>query len=141
MTAGSSGPAVDVPLVWSRVFPAISAQAREARLFLSGMLADFPAADDAVLCLSELVANATIHSHSRQPCGYFTVRAEMCDGSRLRVEVTDQGGSWVDHQTADDEPGGRGLLIVARLARDWGRSGDSQAGWTVWFEIDCRHRV
>jgi hypothetical protein len=32
---------------------------------------------------------------------------------------------------------GRGLLIVASLARAWGRSGDSERGWTVWFEMDA----
>jgi integrase len=32
--------------------------------------------------------------------------------------------------------GGHGLLIVAQLTSNWGRTGDSAAGWTVWFEID-----
>jgi hypothetical protein len=32
---------------------------------------------------------------------------------------------------------GRGLLIVASLARAWGRAGDSERGWTVWFEMDA----
>jgi hypothetical protein len=58
-------------------------------------------------------------------------------GNCLRVEVQDQGGSWTPRRTAHDAPHGRGLAIVGQLARDWGRSGDSQTGWTVWFEIDC----
>jgi anti-sigma regulatory factor (Ser/Thr protein kinase) len=119
------------------VFPAVPAQAREARRFLSSILTDSSVANDAVLCLSELVANAVVHSHSGKPGGQFTVHADMRRGSRLRVEVTDQGGSWVIHRPADDQPNGRGLAIVARLASDWGRCGDDQAGWTVWFEIDC----
>jgi hypothetical protein len=42
-------------------------------------------------------------------------------------------GSW----PAQPDEHGRGLLIVASLARAWGRSGDSERGWTVWFEMDA----
>jgi anti-sigma regulatory factor (Ser/Thr protein kinase) len=121
------------PLIgWSRAFPAIPAQVREARQFLTGILDGHPATDDAVLCLSELVTNATIHSRSREPDGQFRVRAEV-HGSRVRVEVSDQGGPW-ERSAKDDEQNGRGLLVVAQLARNFGRTGDDRAGWTVWFE-------
>src|SRR5690349_3423372 len=65
------------PPAWSRTFPATPAQAREARGFLTGLLHGHPVTDDAVLCLSELVANAATHSDSRKSGGHFTVRAEM----------------------------------------------------------------
>ena len=103
--------------------------------FLAGILDGHQAADDAILCLSELVTNATIHSHSRQPGGHFRVRVER-HGSHVRVEVTDQGGPWAQSQPHDDQ-NGRGLLVVAQLARDFGRSGDEHAGWTVWYEIEA----
>jgi anti-sigma regulatory factor (Ser/Thr protein kinase) len=121
------------PLAWSRAFPGRPAQAREARRFLAAILDGRPAADDAVLCLSELAGNATIHSQSRKPGGYFTVRAEM-HGDHLRVEVHDQGGPWT-WLPRGDERHGRGLLIVSELSRAWGRAGDSGTGWTVWFEM------
>ena len=80
------------PLIgWSRAFPATPAQVRKARQFLAGILDGCPAADDAILCLSELVTNACLHSRSREPGGYFRVRAET-RGSHVRVEVSDQGG-------------------------------------------------
>jgi len=121
------------PLIgWSRAFPATPAQVREARQFLAGILDGHPATDDAVLCLSELATNAIIHSRSREPGGHFRVRAEI-HGSRVRVEVCDQGGPW-ERPVKDDEQNGRGLLVVAQLARNFGRTGDDQVGWTVWFE-------
>jgi anti-sigma regulatory factor (Ser/Thr protein kinase) len=125
-----------VPLIgWSRAFLATPAQVREARRFLARILDGSRAADDAILCLSELVTNAIIHSRSGEPGGHFRVRVER-HGSHVRVEVTDQGGPWARSQPHDDQ-NGRGLLVVAQLARDFGRSGDEHAGWTVWFEIEA----
>lgn len=123
------------PLAGSRAFPATSAQVREARRFLAAILDGRAAADDAVVCLSELAANATIHSRSRRPGGHFTVRTEL-RGDHLRVEVHDEGGPW-SRLPRDNEPHGRGLLIVSQLASTWGRSGDSATGWTVWYEMNC----
>jgi serine/threonine-protein kinase RsbW len=125
--------------VWSRAFAATPAQVREARRFLASVLDGHLEVGDAVLCLSELASNATIHSRSRQPGGHFTVRAEM-HSDHLRVEVHDQGGPWTQ-LPRDDEPHGRGLLIVSQLAHNWGRTGDVTTGWTVWFEMHCHDRT
>ena len=122
-------------LVWSRAFPAVPAQVREARQFLSAILDGRPATADAILCLSELVTNATVHSRSREPGGHFCVRVQL-HGSHLRVEVSDQGGPWAQPAHLD-ERNGRGLLIVDQLTRTWGRTGNDQAGWTIWFEMEC----
>jgi serine/threonine-protein kinase RsbW len=122
-------------LAWSRVFPAVPAQVREARQFLSAILDGRPATDDSILCLSELVTNATVHSRSSEPDGHFSVRVHL-DGGCLRVEVSDQGGPWAQ-PAQTDERNGRGLLIVDQLARAWGRDGNDQTGWTIWFEMEC----
>lgn len=123
-----------VPLIaWSRAFPGTPAQVREARRFLAAILAGRAVADDAVLCLSELVSNAVLHSHSGKPGGQFTVRIEMNE-DLLRIEVLDGGGSWAG-AGAPDELHGRGLNIVSQLAQAWGRDGDSETGWTVWYEL------
>jgi anti-sigma regulatory factor (Ser/Thr protein kinase) len=131
-------PKTAAPLTtWSRTFPATPEQAREARRFLAAILAgqDVP---DASLCLSELVTNAIVHSHSSQPGGTFTVRAQL-DGQRLRVEVCDQGGPWHTPSGPGEDENGRGLLIVGRLSSRWGCEGHSQHGWTAWYEMDtCR---
>jgi serine/threonine-protein kinase RsbW len=126
-----------VPLIaWSRAFPGTPVQVREARRFLSTILAGQPVADEAVLCLSELVSNAVLHSHSGKPGGQFTVRVEMNE-NLLRVEVLDDGGSWRGAD-APDEQHGRGLNIVGQLAVAWGRDGDSETGCTLWYELEYR---
>lgn len=123
------------PLItWSRDFPAQPQQAREARHFLASLIDGHPDADDAVLCLSELVTNACLHSRSRRPGGQFTVRIQTC-GPDLRVEVSDQGGPWANPTNDDHEQNGRGLQIVGQLTRAWGRTGNPSIGWTTWFEI------
>jgi hypothetical protein len=122
-------------LTWSRDFPAVPPQAREARLFLAALLGGRRDADEALLCLSELVGNACLHRRSREPGGRFTVRAQL-RGGQLRVEVRDGGGQWGESRCPDDLHG-RGLVIVSRLARRCGRSGNGQSGLLVWFEMDC----
>jgi hypothetical protein len=65
------------PAAWSRIFPATAVQVPEARHFLAGILGNFLGADDALLCLSELVANAVLHSNSARPDGQFTIHATL----------------------------------------------------------------
>jgi DNA-binding XRE family transcriptional regulator/anti-sigma regulatory factor (Ser/Thr protein kinase) len=122
-------------LLWSRSYPARPDQVRHARRFLAQVLEGYPAADDAVACLSELVTNSTVHSRSRKPGGQFTVRAALRAGT-LRVEVDDGGGPW-EPATSHDSLGGRGLVIVDALARNWGITENGQASRTTWFEIRC----
>jgi anti-sigma regulatory factor (Ser/Thr protein kinase) len=123
-----------------QVFRADASQVGAARTFLSAIVTDCPAAQDAVLCLSELCTNAVVHSRSREPGGSFTVRVQL-DGQRLRVEVGDQGGPWHrPGQISTGEQNGRGLLIVGQLASRWGCEGHSHHGWTVWYELDLDRR-
>ena len=129
-----ASPTTTAPLIaWSRTFPAVPQQAREARQFLAEILDDRPA-DDAILCLSELVTNACLHSASAERGGRLAVRVQL-HGAHLRVEVRDEGGPWAASQREDIQ-GGRGLLIVDRLASTWGRSGNAETGWITWFELD-----
>lgn len=132
--AAQPGTTTAPQLTWSCTLPANASQVREARRWLARILDGSPAADDAIMCLSELVTNAVTHSNSRQPGGSFTVRAGIGHGDRIRVEVHDQGGPWPQPVSTDDLHG-RGLVIVGTLARDWGISGHSHSGRTVWAEI------
>ncbi len=121
-------------LARSRSFPGRAEFVREARRFVGGIMLGRPAADDAVLCLSELAANAVAHSDSGKPGGEFTVRVAVTGGDRVRVEVEDQGGRW-DCSPRGGGQHGRGLLIVCRLASDWGVIVDGEIGRIVWFEL------
>ena len=139
--AGSSLPGTTcaamatTPCTHHQVFPALAEQVGHARRFLTGILAGYPAAGDAVLCLSELASNSVTHSASRQPGGTFTVRTTLHHGGRVRVEVEDQGGPW-RQCPSENGPHGHGLHIVSQLACGWGITGDSATGRTVWFELD-----
>jgi serine/threonine-protein kinase RsbW len=118
---------------WQRTFPGLASEVGEARRFLAGYLNGCPADDDAILCLSELAANAVVHSNSRVAGGSFTVRARKLPG-RLRIEVTDDGGSWQPPEHGSEQHG-RGLAIVARLSADWGIA-DGQGSRTAWLELN-----
>jgi anti-sigma regulatory factor (Ser/Thr protein kinase) len=114
------------------VFPGSAEQVARAREFLAGVLDGCKASDDAILCLSELASNAVLHSQSRLPGGTFSVRV-TCGRPAVRVEVTDQGGPW--RGTDRDPARGRGLAIVASLARSWGVMG-GESGRTTWCEFN-----
>jgi serine/threonine-protein kinase RsbW len=129
------GPTSQPQLTWSRSFPGRADQVRAARAFLKEVMDGFSRVDDALLCLSELAANAVLHSASRHPGKRFTVCVNVYPGY-LRIQVADHGGLWTPERGGNGQRG-RGLLIVGQLARCWGIEGDRQAGWTVWFEMDC----
>ena len=119
---------------YSRSYDGHAEQAGAVRRFVADVLEGSPALGDAVLCVSELVANAILHSKSGLPDGQFEVRIFPHPAGHVRIEVTDQGGPWAP------DPGGRqnhgrGLLSVSRLAADWGIVGDDQTGRTAWFEL------
>jgi anti-sigma regulatory factor (Ser/Thr protein kinase) len=87
---------------------------------------------DATLVISELATNAVVHAHSP-----FTVVARS-DGENLRLEVTDSSRRQPrESAQPPDAPSGRGLHVVARIARAWGVE-DTPQGKTVWAELSSR---
>ncbi len=120
----------------SRSFAALPHQVAAARRFLAGLLADWRAKDDALVCLSELATNALLHSRSASPGGTFTVHAHPYPGA-WRIGVSDKGGTWQPRAEAagPDCLTSRGLAIVAALAIRVGIETYGQCGRLVWFEI------
>jgi hypothetical protein len=84
------------------------------------------------LILSELAANAIVHSASRGQ--FFTIRAEVFPGY-VQVEAEDLGGPW-RHRQADDRP--HGLEVVEALTGPdgWGVEATTGGGRIVWARLD-----
>lgn len=104
-----------------------------ARRFCTSTLREWGAAADlvatCVLLVSELSTNAVLHARSG-----FTVSLERAGG--LRVEVDDDDPRLPhlrDYRI--DATSGRGMQMVASLARDSGAEATG-TGKTVWFELD-----
>lgn len=84
--------------------------------FLSAAGVHRPCIDDAVLIVSELTSNAVRHG-----AGGVLCELAMFGPGRCFVSVADFGGGRpgiVDHDEV--QIGGHGLVIVERLALDWG---------------------
>ena len=114
-------------------YPGRPEHVRQVRAAARGLLAACPAADEVILCLSELAANAVLHSDSRRPGGTFTVRIESRPGAYIRFEVEDDGGPWL--APVPDPGSGRGLDIIRALAAEWGVA-HGPGGRTVWARFN-----
>lgn len=89
---------------------------------------------DAATIASELVTNAVTAGSSA-----IELVLGLCD-SRLRIEVGDDAaGSVVPARPGADDPKGRGLLIVAALAREWGVTAADGTKY-VWAELELPAR-
>jgi anti-sigma regulatory factor (Ser/Thr protein kinase) len=105
--------------------------AREVRRHVRDLLAGYRGipVDDAVLVVDELVSNAYQHGQSPRACRL----AFSSEGQYLRVEVDDASPRQPRLRTAD-ETGGRGLMLVDRLAPAWGVTYHDHHK-TVWAEL------
>lgn len=87
--------------------------------------------DVAVLLASELVGNAVEHARSDAILLVVDQRE-----SRFRVEVHDDLAGRPTPQHADAlAPRGRGLMLVERLAAEWGVDPSPRGGKQVWFQL------
>ncbi|MBB6118556.1 ATP-binding protein [Nocardiopsis algeriensis] len=141
----------------SRFYPGDLAQARWVRADLAADLSRLEGlcpqvADDAVLCVGEMFANACAHSRSGEPGGRVmrtlfqpavdTVRLCLVDGGTrtdapalARVPAERTCAEW------DLAESGRGLLIIQALALDWGSESATDSpfcagrGTAVWADF------
>lgn len=90
---------------------------------------------DARLCVSEIVTNLVVYTNSA------VVRVEVSiwpDRVIVSVRDSDPTGCPCPRQPCADDERGRGLLLVQRLAHDWGVTwigGLVPTGKQVWFEL------
>ena len=105
----------------------------EARSWIEAFLAERAignsVCDDAQLVVSELVTNALMHGD-----GALVLRASISD-SAVQVSVTDSGDGLPEVLPLDPSRiGGLGLIVVERIASDWGIS-PFPGGKTVWAAL------
>ncbi|MFD8974078.1 MULTISPECIES: ATP-binding protein [unclassified Streptomyces] len=94
-----------------------------------------PDAEDVLLLVSELVANACLHGE-----GLRSLLLRLT-GDGLRIEATDRSPALPALRRPSDptRPGGHGVLIVDRLARRWGAE-PLDGGKRVWLEVAAPRR-
>lgn len=91
-------------------------------------------ADDGALVVSELVANAVRYARRES----IRVVVERVSERTVRVAVTDFSRELpVVCRAGDGDEGGRGLLLVAALASDWGTD-THRWGKVVWADLEGR---
>ncbi len=125
---------------WSRSFQGLAESLSEVRHFTASVLGNRPGVDLVVLAASELAGNAVQHTASGLPGGQFVVHVAVY-ADKWQIRVDDEGG---DNEPVLKEPSGdadgdlpetgRGLALVAAVARDWGVLGDHYAR-AVWADI------
>jgi anti-sigma regulatory factor (Ser/Thr protein kinase) len=116
------------------VLPGRPEAAVEAREFARKALAGYPAADDAITALNEMVTNAVQHSRSGLPGGSLEVRLTVTEASVL-AEVLDAGPLAVPPVISRDTfaERGRGLVLVEALTQAWGANG--RGCWWFWLVL------
>ena len=116
-----------------QTFPSAPVSAGQARAFVSSVLAAAGLehlAYTATLLVSELVANAILHS------GTPLEVVVRCGDDRVRIEVHDGNPQLPVRKHYSTMSGtGRGLMLVERMAAAWG-SDRTPGGKAVWFELD-----
>ncbi|MDQ6848573.1 MAG: ATP-binding protein [Actinomycetota bacterium] len=106
-----------------------------ARAWVAEQTADLPrdVVDNALLVVSELVTNAVRHGRAD-----VVLTLETLAGG-IRISVSDASDRMPVAPSASpdpDLPDGRGLLIVAATAADWGvRPNHAGPGKTVWADL------
>jgi anti-sigma regulatory factor (Ser/Thr protein kinase) len=109
--------------------PAEPSTPRRARSAVAEQFGDHPRCGDVLVCVSEAVTNAVLHAGSG-------VRVVVRDtGDALRIEVSDTSPTLpVARDPGPETPTGRGLLLIDRLASEWGVDAHD-SGKTLWFEV------
>ena len=118
---------------------ALTTSPKAARDFVRAVLDAWDCDDPheiALLLTSEVVSNAVLHAATRLALDVGWDE----DAGVLRIEVRDGSPDLPEIRVpAPDATGGRGILLLERLARRWGARPEAE-GKVVWFELAARRR-
>ncbi|MGY6023760.1 ATP-binding protein [Streptomyces spinosirectus] len=127
--------------VWGLSCPGFPEEVSRARRWTRDILRGSPLAEDAELIVSELSANAILHTGSGRERGSFYL-AVAVSPQVIALSVTDEGGTGtapkVEHQDQEAEHG-RGLGMVSVIAHRVVVH-DSDDGHTVTAELFADRR-
>ena len=128
--------------IWTHILPGHLDSVRIVRRWIEAILDHTPVdacgTDRAIYAASELTTNALVHTASGQPGG--TVGLQLLLGtSRLRVEVTDEGGPGqpIIRTPSPEAEHGRGLWLVKLQCEHLSCHGDKH-GHTVCADLQWR---
>ena len=112
-------------VAYSWELPADSTAPGQGRWHVREVLTDRIEVADAELIVTELITNAWRYGR-----GPITLRAELLEDG-IRIEVCSESSDEPAIQTDASPAGGRGLLLIEELSRDWGyeRAGDHLCVW------------
>ncbi|MFF2464384.1 ATP-binding protein [Streptomyces mirabilis] len=122
--------------VWGLTCPGFPEEVSRARRWTRDILRDSPLAEDAELIVSELSANAILHTASGQQSGSFHL-ALAVSSQVVALSVTDDGGTGTAPKAEHADQNathGRGLGMVTAIAHRV-MIHDSQAGHTITAEL------
>jgi hypothetical protein len=120
-------------IAWEQAYPGTEDQLGHVRAALRLLLRGCPMADDVLLIMHELAANAVRHSKSREVGGTFTARLLDIPGEYVLGEIEDDGSSW-DGDLCGSARDASGLYLLLALSAACGVSGER---WkrVVWFRL------
>jgi anti-sigma regulatory factor (Ser/Thr protein kinase) len=132
-----SSAAAEAVTRYQQTFPGRADRVAWVRREMAAYLGGCPAADDAVLIVSEIVSNAIVHSASNGES--FTVRCETFR-DYVWIECEDLGGPW-HCSRPDDRP--HGLDIIEALAGpdNWGTDTTGSGSRIVWARLDLHRQA
>ncbi len=117
---------------YTGTYPGRPDQVKRVRHEITRYLAGHPATDDLVLIVSELAANAVLHSASKDD--FFTVAVELHE-TYIHVECEDAGGPWHLQPPDPERPHGLDLVQAFAGGDNWGVDG-SETGRVVWARLE-----
>jgi len=125
--------------VWGLTCPGFPEEISRARRWTRDILTNSPHADDAALIVTELGANALVHTASGDDIGTFHVSLAV-SALVIAISVTDSGSPTAPRikHPGTEATHGRGLGIVTALADNVEIHGD-QLGRTITAELLLPH--